>query len=373
MHHLIHRAATALSQLRGAFGLAARQVGIARRELDGVGQLRHVGGGFLQGPGLARGAVGHIRAPCRDLAGPGMNFLDAPAHRCHRRRQARLHAAHGGIQDADFIVAAHGDRAGQIPVRNPIKVRARLVQRTQNAAPKCEPDQHGQHQHHRQHRAGHHDDVLQRLAGAGHRRLALFARIGLVGIRLLHIGRAAVGQHLVHQAVHFNAVPRLRRLQHGRHGLVREGGVGRQQLFIQRAALRARVRVGAQLRQAFARLLEQRLGMRQRLVARLFQPTFHAGFGISQRGPRLEQAAGHVGQIAGAFDTAPAQGFDVGAVVAQYRDARRRRNREQQHKQRQNGRYRRGDPKIFPHIHPSETGRPQAQCHGLWTGSLAIS
>jgi len=252
-------------------------------------------------------------------------------------------------------------------------VGAGLVQRTQNAAPKRQPDQHGQQQHHRQHHAGHHDDALQGLAGAGNRGLALLACIGLVGVRLLHIGRAAGGQHLVHQPVHFNTVPSLRRLQHGGQGLVREGGVRGQQLFKQRTALRAGVRIAAQPRKALARLLEQRLGLRQRLVARLFQPAFHAGLGVGQRGARLEQPAGHVGQVAGAFDAAPAQGFDVGAVVAQHGNARRRRNRKQQHEQRQNGRYRRGDPKIFPHIHPSIAGRRGAQCPGLWTGSLAIS
>ncbi|MNV23503.1 hypothetical protein D3C71_1145160 [compost metagenome] len=95
LHNLVHRTPAALGQLRGAFRLAAGQIGVARRKLDGVGQLRHVGGGFLQGPGLARGAVGHIRAACRDLAGAGVNFLDTMAHRGHRRRQPRLHAAHG--------------------------------------------------------------------------------------------------------------------------------------------------------------------------------------------------------------------------------------------------------------------------------------
>jgi len=95
LHNLDQRTATTLGQLRGAFRLTAGQVGVARRELDGVGQLRHVGRGFLQGPCLARGAVGHVRAACRDLAGAGVDFLDTMAHRGNRRRQPRLHAAHG--------------------------------------------------------------------------------------------------------------------------------------------------------------------------------------------------------------------------------------------------------------------------------------
>ncbi|KAG1258267.1 hypothetical protein G6F65_015636 [Rhizopus arrhizus] len=113
------------------------------------------------------------------------------------------------------------------------------------------------------------------------------------------------------------------------------------------------VGIGTQARQAGAGLLEQRVCLRQGLVAGGFQAALHAGLGIGQRGARLEQAAGHLGQVAGPFDAAAAQGFDIGPVIAQHRDAGCRRDGEQHHKQRQNGRYRRGDPEIFPHIHPN--------------------
>jgi len=352
LHDLVHRLPAALGQLGGAFGLPAGQVGIACRHLHRVRQLRHIGGGLLQRTGLARGTVGHVCPARGDFARARVDFFNAMAYRGHRRRQARLHAAHGGIQHADFVVAARGDGAGQVAVGDPVEVRTGFVQRTQNAAAKRQADQHGQQQHQPQHTCRHENHALQRLAGARHGRLALVTRIGLISVRLLHIRRTAHGQRLVHQPIHFDPVPALDGLLHGGQCLVGKRGVSRQHLFKQRPALLAGVRVAAQPRQAGCGLLQQRIRLRQGLIARVFQAAFHAGLGVRQRGARLEQAAGHVGQVAGPFDAAPAQGLDVGAVVAQDGDAGSGRYCEQHHKQRQNGGNRRGDPEIFTHIHP---------------------
>jgi len=249
-------------------------------------------------------------------------------------------------------------------------VRAGLVQRPQDAAAERQPDQHGQQQHHAQHAGRHQNHPLQRLAGARDCGLALLARIGLVSVCLLDVGRAAGGQHLVHQPVDLDAVPPLDRLLHGHERLLRERRIGLEHLLEQRAALGAGIGIAAQARQAGAGLLEQRVCLGQGLVAGGFQPALHAGLGVGQRGARLEQAAGHVGQVAGAFDAAAAQGFDIGPVVAQHRDAGCRRDGEQHHKQRQNGRYRRGDPEIFPHIHPYIAWRQRRSAsdygHPVW-------
>ncbi|MCY1217135.1 hypothetical protein D9M72_290370 [compost metagenome] len=302
-----------------------------------------------------------------------MDFLHPAPHRRHRGRQAGLHAPHGGIQHADLVVAAQGDGARQVAVRDAVEVRAGLVQRAQDAAAERQPDRHGQEQHRRQHAGRHRDHAFQHETGAGHRGLPLFPRVGLVGVRLFDVARAAARQHLVGQPVHLDPVPALDGRQHGRQRPVRERGVGGQHLAEQRRALRAGVRVGAQARQTGGGLLEQRVGVRQRRVARLFQPAFHGRLGVRQRGAGLEQPARHVRQIAGPFDAAPAQRLDRRAVVAQYGDAGCRRGGEQHHKQRKNGRQRRRDPDVFPHIRPCVTSPPAAASAELWTPSLAIS
>jgi len=358
-HDLLHGLTAMPGQLGRAERLAAGQVGIAGGHLHRMRQLRHVGRRFLQRAGLARGAVRHVGAAGRDLARARMDLLDAMAHRRHRRRQAGLHAAHGRIQHANLVVAMDGDVAGQVAVGDAVEMRAGLVQRPQDAAAKAQPDQHRQHQHEAQHRGGHHGHALHGLAGAGHRGLALLARIGLIGVGLLHVGRAGCRQHLVDQSIHLDAVPALDGLEHGRQRLVGESGIGRQRLVEQRRALGAGVGIGAQPRQAGGGLLEQRVGVVQRLVAGLFQPALHGGLGIGQRGARLEQAARHVRQVAGALDAAPAQRLDVGAVLAQHMDAGRRRQREQRHEHRENGGNRRRHPEIFPHIHPSVASPPR--------------
>jgi len=358
-HDFLHRLPAALRKLRGAERLAARQIGVARGHLHRVRQLRHVGRRFLQRPGLARGAVRHVGAAGGDLARARMDFLDAMAHRRHRRRQAGLHAAHGRIQHADLVVAMDGDIAGQVAVGDAVEVRAGLVQRAQDASAHGQPDQHRQHQHEAEHGRGHQRHPLHGLAGAGHRRLALLARVGLVSLGLLDVGRAGHRQHLVDQPVDLDAVPALDRLEHRRQGLVGKGGIRRQRLVEQRRPLRAGVGIGAQPRLAGRRLFQQRVGLLQRLVARLLQSAFHGGFGVGQRGARLEQAAGHVRQVAGALDAAAAQRLDVGAVFAQHEDAGRRGQRKQRHKHRQNGGNRRRHPEIFPHIHPSVASPPR--------------
>jgi len=352
-HDFFHRLAAALGQLGGAERLAAGQVGVACRHLHRMRQLRHVGRRFLQRAGLARRAVRHVGPARGDLARPRMDFLDAVAHRGHRRRQPRLHPAHGRIQHADLVIAMHRDVACQVAVGNAVEMRARLVQRPQDAAPESQADQHRQHQHEGQHGRGHHRHPLHRLASAGHRGLPLFAGIGLVGVRLLHVGGAGHRQHLVHQPVHLDAVPALDGLEHRRQRLVGKRRVGRQRLVEQGSTLLAGVRIGAQPRQAGRGLLEQRVGVVQRLVAGFFQPAFHGRLGVGQRGARLEQAAGHVRQVAGALDAAAAQRLDIGPVLAQHGDPGRRRQREQRHKHRENRRNRRRHPEIFPHIHPS--------------------
>ena len=215
-----------------------------------------------------------------------MDLLDAVAHRGHRLGQAGLHAAHGRIQHADLVVATQRDRAGQVAVGDAVEMRAGLVQRAQDAAPERQPDQHGQQHHQPQHHRRHQDDPGQGIAGAGHRRLAALAGIGLVGLGLPDVGAAAARQHLVDQAIHLDAVPALYRLLHGRQGLVGEGRIGGQHLVEQRRALRAGVRIGAQPRQAVGGLLEQGLGLLERGIARLFQPAFHRRLGIGQRRAR---------------------------------------------------------------------------------------
>jgi len=373
LHHFLHRLAAALRKLRGAQRLAAGQVGIARGHLHRVRQLRHIGGGFLQRARLPRGPIRHVRAARSDLAGAGMDFFHPMAYRGHRGRQSGLHAAHGRIQHADLVVAAQGDGAGQIAVGDAVEVRAGLVQGPQDAAPERQPYQQGQQRHETQHGRRHQHDAIQRAAGARHGGLALFAGIGLIGLGLLDVGRAAGGQHLVRQAVDLDPVPAPDRLAHRGQRLVGESGVRREHLAEQRRAPRARVRVGAQPRQAGRRLLEQRVRLRQGAVARFLQPAFHGGLGVRQCRARLEQPAGHVRQIAGAFDAAAAQCLDIRAIVAQDGDARARHDGEQHHKQRKNGRQRRCDPKIFPHIHPCVAWPHSRQCSGLWTPSLAIS
>jgi len=360
VHHFFHRLAAALREFGGAQRLAAGLVGVAGGELHGVGQLRQVGGGFLQRIGLAGAALGHVGPAGGDFASAGMDFLDPLPHRRHRGRQPGLHAAHGRVQHADFVVAAHGDGAGQVAVGDAVEMRAGLVQRAQDAAAKRQPDQHGQDQHGRQHAGGHRDHAFQRAAGLGHRGLALRPGVSLVGVGLLDVGRAAGRQHLVHQPVHLDPVPALDGRQRGRERLAGEGLVGGQHLVEQGLALLAGVRVGAQPAQAGDGLFQQFGGMRQRLVARLLQAAFHGSLGVGERGAGLEQPAGHVRQVAGPLDAAPAQRLDAGAVVAQHDDAGSRRHREQHHKQRKNGRQRRRDPDVFPHIRPSVTLPPAA-------------
>jgi len=338
VHHFVDGLAAALRQLRGANRLPASQVRVAGGHLHGVRQLRHVGRRFLQRARLPGRAFRHVRAAGRDFAGSGMDLFDAQTHRRDRGRQPRLHAAHGRIQHADLVVAALRDRAGQIAVRDAVKVRPRLVQGPHDAAAESQPDQDRQHQDETQHGGRHHDHALQGAACAGHRLLPVFAGVGLVGLDLLHIARATGGQRLVRQPVDLDAVPALDRLAHRRKRLVRKGGIGRQHLAEQRRALGTVVGVGAQARQTGGGLLEQPIGLGQRRVARVFQPAFHRRLGIRQRRARLKQPAGHIREITRPFDAAPAQGLDIGAVVAQDRDTRRRSDSEQHDEQRKNGR-----------------------------------
>jgi len=240
-------------------------------------------------------------------------------------------------------------------------VRARLDQRPQDAATERQPDHDGHEQDESQHARRHHDDPFKRSAGPRDGGLAVFTGIGLVGVHLLDVRRAAGGQRLVRQLVHLDAVPALYCLAHGQQGLVGECRVCRQHLAKQGSALFALVRVREQPGLAGGGLLEQRIRLAKRFIARFFEPAFHGGLGVRQRGTRLEQPAGHVGKVAGPFDAASPQGFDVCAVVAQHGDTRRRGDGEQHHKQRENGRQRCRDPQIFPHIRPCVASPPVRQ------------
>ncbi|GLK93423.1 hypothetical protein GCM10008164_11600 [Achromobacter xylosoxidans] len=226
LHDFLDRLAATLRQLGGAKRLPAGQIGVTRGQLHGVRQLHHVGRRFLQRPRLARRAIRHVRATRCDFARAGMNFFHAVAHRSHGRRQPRLHAPHGAVQDADLVVAARRNRARQVAVGDAVEMRTGLVQGPQDVPAESQPDQHGQQQNQRQHARRHRDHPLQRKTGAGDRGLALVSRIGLIGAGLLHIGSAAGRQHLVHQTVHLDPIPALDRRVHGSQRLLGEGGVG---------------------------------------------------------------------------------------------------------------------------------------------------
>jgi len=254
-------------------------------------------------------------------------------------------------------VAARRDGRGEIAIGDAVEMRARLVQRPQHRTPQRQPDQHGQERSHPQQTGRGQDHALQRAARAGHCGLAPLPRVDLVGVRALHIGRARRRQRLLHDAVGLDAVPTLDRLVQRRQRAIGETAIGRQHPVEQRPAVGVAVRVGAQPPGARGRLRQQRLRLGQVGVARLLHAAFHGRLGVGQGGARLEQAAGRLGQIAGALDAAAPQRLDLRAIVPQDRNARRGSHREQHHEHRQGGRHRRRDLEIPFHVHPSRGAR----------------
>ncbi|ETH09232.1 hypothetical protein L571_2043 [Bordetella pertussis 2371640] len=338
--HLRDRRSALARQLGGAGRLPAGLVGVLGGGAYRAGQLRHAGGGLLQRARLARRAAGHLHAAGGDLARTGVDLLHAMAYRFDRAGQPALHASHRRIQRADLVVAARRDRGGQVAIGDAVEMAAGLGQGPQHRAAKAQPDHDGQDGHQRQQgrRAQHH--AFEHARGIGHGGAPLLPRIALEGIDRLDVALGRLRQRAFGQPVGLDAVPALERGMQRRQRLDRQRVVAGQHLVIQGRALRGHLGVGAQALLAGADLLQQRGRLRQGRVALLLQPAFHIRLGVGQHGAGLEQPAGRIAQVAGAFDIAAAQGFDGSLVVAQHRHARAGRRGEQQHEKCQRGRQR---------------------------------
>ncbi|MNQ65152.1 hypothetical protein D3C85_796010 [compost metagenome] len=111
-------------------------------------------------------AAGQIRVAGRDFMRAHVNFIHATAHRCHRARQAFLHALQGGEQLADFIGVAHVHPGGQVTARDAVEVLASFFQGLQHAA--AQEDIGGKHQQRGDHTTRGHRDQHELVAHLRH-------------------------------------------------------------------------------------------------------------------------------------------------------------------------------------------------------------
>ncbi|MDT4852004.1 hypothetical protein FQZ97_862190 [compost metagenome] len=148
--------------------------GVVRVLLHGRSQLFHRGRGFFQRRGLLLGAARQVGVARRNLARAHVDFFHPAAHRGHGARQAFLHALDRREQMADFIGAAHLDAAGEIARGNLLEMAASFTQRPQHGAVDEDPAAQGQRQGDRQHHDGdgtrhsvRHPGLDDQLVGAG--------------------------------------------------------------------------------------------------------------------------------------------------------------------------------------------------------------